>query len=489
VVLEGLPFFGSFSWRLNPGINILLGRNGYGKSHFLSIVCAMLKNDYTSSEKLSTINNSKTESRFIKVYLAGDFNSDSQLISKLKEEINHLQSEIKTTEHAGSETNSARQIATKKESIRKKKIDIEVEEGMIMLTPSDLISAKGQIPVLAIPDMRFVNKAKEYTDSNISDLLKGDEYLKNTSSHFINQEPFESVLQNLLNLLGVSYFENRKSFDTYIFKIISKVFVDLTGNTFKWNNCESDSNGSYRITVLTEGSTTPLAIQKISQGTFSVLSMVGLIYLFLKKKYPELKDEELVKEQAIIIIDEIDAHLHPLWQQKIVGIIRGIFENCQFIITAHSPMVVAGCKEDEVAVMRDERDENNNITGFMVYQFKEDFIGTPIDILYKKIFQVEEKDPQYQHYIAMQPFIGEMAEEKQALENKHQAEDLSAPETKRLKQLAEDLYYADKIKEKQGLKHSASMLESENIALKITVDTLKQKMDEIENKTEKKLAI
>ncbi len=481
IEVEGLPFFGSFSWRLNPTINILLGRNGYGKSHLLSIICAMLKNDYTQSEKLSRINFSKIEDRYIKLYLQGDFKTDNDLISNKKAEIKELQSLLKSENET--DENKIKQLLTYKESIRKKKLEIEVEEGMIMLTASEIVSGKGQIPILAIPDMRFVNKAKDYTDGNISDLLKGDEYLKNTSYHFINQEPFESVLQNLLNILGISYFENNKSFDAYIFKIVSQVFLELTGSKFNWNNCEADPNGSYKITVITEGSSTPLAIQKISQGTFSVLSMVGLIYLFLKKKYPSFEDKEIVLQQAIIIIDEIDAHLHPLWQQKIVNIIRGIFANCQFIITAHSPMVVAGCKEDEVSVMRDNRDDENNMIGFTVYQFKEDFIGTSIEMLYSKIFGVEEKDQQYLRYTAMQPFVKEMAEEKLELERKLKTETLTTLHISRLKQLSEDLYYSSKLNGSQDGKRSITMLESENYELKITIQSLEQKILKLKNES------
>jgi len=256
------------------------------------------------------------------------------------------------------------------------------------------------------------------------------------------------------------------------------VFKDLTGNTFTWDDCKLDSSG-YKITVQTEGNSMPLPIQKISQGTFSVLSIVGLIYVFLEKKYPEITDAEiLVKQQAIVIIDEIDAHLHPVWQQKIVTILRKIFENCQLIITAHSPMVVAGCKEDEVSVMRDERDENNVITGFKIFQFREDFIGVPIENLYKKIFDVEERDPEYQRYTAMQPFISEMNEERKKLEKKSQDVSLDEKDERRLKQLKDDIYYAEKVKESQENVQTISTLEDENIALKITVESLQKELQD-----------
>jgi hypothetical protein len=45
VELKDLPFFGNFVWKLQPGVNVLLGRNGYGKSHLLRGIVAMLLND------------------------------------------------------------------------------------------------------------------------------------------------------------------------------------------------------------------------------------------------------------------------------------------------------------------------------------------------------------------------------------------------------------------------------------------------------------
>ena len=51
---------------------------------------------------------------------------------------------------------------------------------------------------------------------------------------------------------------------------------------------------------------------------------------------------------AIILIDEIDVHLHPTWQRRIVNALRELFPACQFIATTHSPFVIQTAREGEV---------------------------------------------------------------------------------------------------------------------------------------------
>lgn len=51
---------------------------------------------------------------------------------------------------------------------------------------------------------------------------------------------------------------------------------------------------------------------------------------------------------GIALIDELGLHLHPAWQRRIGPSLRAAFPAMQFIVTTHSPLVVAGCTADEV---------------------------------------------------------------------------------------------------------------------------------------------
>jgi len=57
--------------------------------------------------------------------------------------------------------------------------------------------------------------------------------------------------------------------------------------------------------------------------------------------------------EGIILIDEIDLHLHPQWQRDIVPAITQTFPNCQFIMTTHSPQVLSKVKKESVRLIED----------------------------------------------------------------------------------------------------------------------------------------
>jgi len=70
----------------------------------------------------------------------------------------------------------------------------------------------------------------------------------------------------------------------------------------------------------------------------------------LFERYP--KSSNPLHEPAIVVVDEIDLHLHPLWQRKIRGHLIKHFPNVQFIATAHSPLMVQSSLNENLAVVR-----------------------------------------------------------------------------------------------------------------------------------------
>jgi hypothetical protein len=72
------------------------------------------------------------------------------------------------------------------------------------------------------------------------------------------------------------------------------------------------------------------------------------------ERYPNSADP--LAEPAVVLVDEIDLHLHPRWQRKLIGYLTEHFPNTQFIVTAHSPLVVQAAAGANIALLRREGD-------------------------------------------------------------------------------------------------------------------------------------
>lgn len=72
--------------------------------------------------------------------------------------------------------------------------------------------------------------------------------------------------------------------------------------------------------------------------------------------YPD--SQQPLSEPAVCLVDEIDLHLHPTWQRKVMRYLSELFPRTQFIVPAHSPLIVQAAPElgADVAVLRQEGD-------------------------------------------------------------------------------------------------------------------------------------
>ena len=74
----------------------------------------------------------------------------------------------------------------------------------------------------------------------------------------------------------------------------------------------------------------------------------------LFERYPN--STNALAEPAVCLVDEIDLHLHPKWQRTIMQYLTVRFPNTQFIVTAHSPLIVQAATDANIAILRREGD-------------------------------------------------------------------------------------------------------------------------------------
>ena len=89
----------------------------------------------------------------------------------------------------------------------------------------------------------------------------------------------------------------------------------------------------------------------LSLGYQTTLTWIADLALRLYERYPESPDP--LFEPGIVLIDEIELHLHPRWQRRMMEDLSRCFPAIQFIATAHSPLVVQAAEGGNLAVLRE----------------------------------------------------------------------------------------------------------------------------------------
>ena len=98
---------------------------------------------------------------------------------------------------------------------------------------------------------------------------------------------------------------------------------------------------------LKDGTIKTFKIEQLSDGYRTVLAMIMDISSRMSEANPQLGN----KSQAIIMIDELDLHLHPSFQQTILSDLSRTFPNAQFIVTTHSPQILSTVKKEYIFIL------------------------------------------------------------------------------------------------------------------------------------------
>ncbi len=120
-----------------------------------------------------------------------------------------------------------------------------------------------------------------------------------------------------------------------------------------------------------------------SDGEKSVITMVAdIAYNISIANHPDNQEKQ---SAGIVLIDEIEAHLHPTWQRKIIPILRHIFPNIQFFITTHSPQVISSVNSDKVFL----------VDNFQIEKINFQSNGVDSNTLLKYVFNSTERPKVY----------------------------------------------------------------------------------------------
>jgi len=167
-------------------------------------------------------------------------------------------------------------------------------------------------------------------------------------------------------------------------KAISHFLTSMQGAALGSLNIEISQNSNEQALIISKADL-KIEFDQLSSGEKMVLGMVLDIAYRMSIANPQLENP-LISE-GIVLIDELEQHLHPKWQMSILKALTATFPNVQFIVTTHSPLVINQLKNDQLSILDNFKiilgKEVHKVYGRDVNAIIEDFMGAshrPLDV-------------------------------------------------------------------------------------------------------------
>ncbi len=94
-----------------------------------------------------------------------------------------------------------------------------------------------------------------------------------------------------------------------------------------------------------------LEVRQLSDGIRNMIAMVADIASRSVRLNTQFKERAPFLSPGIVLIDEVDMHLHPEWQQRVLGLLRRAFPKIQFVVATHSPQVLSTIESRHIRLL------------------------------------------------------------------------------------------------------------------------------------------
>lgn len=376
VNFENYKKFSKFNFRLNENLNVIIGSNGEGKTtillgivkHLSWIVNSTL-NDRNSAKNIldDDISNNfsnNQESNVCSIECQFNFGSSLKFDGELVKVIDgyHTKRKSKLYEY---------RTLGKIFSELNKKFDFNLP--LLVYYSVNRFSEKG--------NRKRVNKNLSKLDifkNGLDGVVKFDNFIEILTKYLkiqTSDEIYDGYRTRLDELLKIKEFivdahykkmlleqeEGLKeilneSRENHMYKndeILNR-FNSLVRNVYpNFLNFELDQSTGDDEIFLNFKDQPKINIQQLSDGERTFIGLIMDIAIRLIVLNPQLNDP--FKGVGIVVIDEIELHLHPKWQQKILIVLQQSFPNIQFITTTHSPHVLSTVDKRCIMILSDEK--------------------------------------------------------------------------------------------------------------------------------------
>lgn len=318
----------------DPQFNILVGPNGTGKSTLLEALRIAVGSLFLEVDKVEgRISSPGIGSDFVRIHnLEPQYPVEITACAQISSDLLHY------TPLIGSSITWSRTL--ERHGGRTTKINAK-EMSLVSEKLQEKIRETGELKAVNIPLIayystdRFKKEKKDFGVTAWGSRLRG--YYNSldplTNIKFFLELFKTETLSGLQHNIKSSQLEVVKKAIQYCIDDCKEVYWDVAYD---------------KLLIEQKSTNEKMPFEYLSDGVRSVLAMVMEIAFRCYLLNPHLSTDAAKKTTGIVLIDEIDLHLHPQWQKKIVNDLKNVFPNIQFIVTTHAPLVIGSLRDGAI---------------------------------------------------------------------------------------------------------------------------------------------
>ena len=316
---------------LDDKLNVFVGMNGAGKSSILDASAIML------SWLANRIKHAGASGRPIAETDIKNGESSANLAIHLCEDGSYFGWNLAKVRKGYSKKDLASVLVSVSEAAKRIQAGISAHNGKVNIPLFAYYPVNRS--VLDIP-LRIREKHQFGLLSAYEESLTSGANFRTFFEWFREREDLENENRKYVDdLIKPDDFEFPDSQLTAVRRALESFMPDFTGLTVRRN--------PLRMEVLKNGQR--LTVNQLSDGEKCLMAMVGDLARRIAIANPQRKDPLL--GDGIVMIDEIDLHLHPKWQRLVVPRLTEVFPNCQFVISTHSPHVITHIQPENLFLL------------------------------------------------------------------------------------------------------------------------------------------
>lgn len=378
IIIENFRCYQSLEIDFHPNTTVLVANNGHGKTSILDAIRIALwpyisqfdlaKTAYADPANTITIDDIQTVKVIKKQSKTfGIIDEMSRRFPSSVMAIANVSGELKTWQRF--RDSEAKKSQTKDDTGCRK---LKSEAKNMQTQVRDLTINPIDLPLFGYYGTGRLWKEKRLTDGKKGSAEKNNQFIR-TFSYRDCLDPassfrqFEDWFTSAYMKVMESQIKQIEQGATFIevdpeLKLPVKVVQDAVNVVLKpvgWHSLQYSETYDKSL-ILKHDDLGVMKVSQLSDGIKNILAMIADIAYRAVLLNGHLGEDAATLSSGIVMIDEIDMHLHPMWQQTVVSSLQEAFPNIQFIVTTHSPQVLSTVPSQCIRLIKHRLDSDTN---------------------------------------------------------------------------------------------------------------------------------